>query len=240
VRYPEGLVHGYLAVRTLEGETLASGDLFQQARGEQVTSRLVFHFKDGSSHDETAVFSQRRHFRLLTYKLVQKGPSFEHPMEVSIDRKDGKVTVRHTDEDGKEKVETEHMDLPPDLANGFVPVLLKNGRPDSPPTMHFVAATPKPRLVRLEVTSAGESPFLVAGTTRKAIHYVVKVEIGGVAGLLAPLLGKQPPDTHLWIQAGEAPAFVESEGPLTMGGPTWRIELTGPVWPEPKPAEEKH
>jgi hypothetical protein len=64
-----------------------------------------------------------------------------------------------------------------------------------------------------------------------AIHYVIKVEIGGIAGLIAPLLGKQPPDIHVWILGGEAPAFVKMEGPLFYGGAIWRIELASPVWP---------
>jgi hypothetical protein len=236
VRHPEGLVHGFLALRTLGGETLASGDLIQRSSGDRVTSRLVFTFRDGSTHDETAVFTQDRAFRLQSYKLVQKGKAFERPTEVTLDGKDGRVTVRHTDEDGEEKVETDTIEVPEDLANGMVPILLKNVKPDSPPTMSFVAATPKPRLVKLEAASAGEEPFVIAGSTRKAIHYVVKVKIGGVAGLLAPLLGKEPPDTHVWILGGEAPAFVKSEGPLYLGGPPWRIELTGPVWSSPSAA----
>ena len=51
VKHREGLVHGFLALRTLEGEVLAAGDLIQQARSDRVTSRLVFAFKDGSRHD---------------------------------------------------------------------------------------------------------------------------------------------------------------------------------------------
>lgn len=229
VRHPEGLVHGYLALRTLEGETLADGDLLQNVRGDQVTSRLVFHFKDGSLHDERTVFSQRRSFRLLSYRLTQKGPAFPRPLEVSIDAGRGEVTVRYGD-DGEQKVETERDELPVDLANGLVPVLLKNASPEAPPTMSFLAATPKPRLVRLEAASAGEEPFVVAGRTRTAIHYVLKVEIGGITGKLAGLLGKQPPDHHVWIQAGEAPGFLKSEGPLYAEGPAWRIELTSPSW----------
>jgi hypothetical protein len=237
VVYPEGLVHGYLALRSLTGETLAAGDLLQRARGDRVTSRLVFQFKDGSIHQEDAVFSQHGHFRLLSYRLVQKGPSFEQPLAVSIDGERGLVTVRYTD-DGEEKVETEKIELPADLANGLVPLLLKNGKPEAPPSMHMLAATPKPRLVRLETTAAGEVPFQVAGDTRKAVHYVVKVEIGGFTGVLAKLLGKQPPDTHVWIQHGEAPAFVRSEGPLYLGGPMWRIELTGPRWQQTSAASD--
>jgi hypothetical protein len=234
VRQAEGLVHGFLVLRTLAGDTLADGDLIQVARGDRVTNRLVFRFKDGSVHDETAVFSQRRNFRLLTDHLVQKGPAFQHPMDVSIDGSTGQVTVRSTDDDGKEKVVTRRLDLLPDLANGLVLTLLKNVQSDAPQMMaSMVAATPKPRLVNLAITLQGEEPFSVGGSSRKATHYVVKVEIGGAAGLVAPLLGKQPPDIHVWILGGEAPAFVKSEGPLYFGGPIWRIELVSPVWPRP-------
>src|SRR6202049_487434 len=117
VRHTEGLVHGFLVLRTLAGDTLADGDLTQVARGDRVTSRLVFRFKDGSFHDEIAVFSQRHNFRLLNDHLVQKGPAFQHPMEVSIDGFTGQVAVRSTGDDGKEKVVTGRLDLPPDVVN---------------------------------------------------------------------------------------------------------------------------
>jgi len=41
-------------------------------RGE---SRLVFPFANGSLYDETAVFSQRDIFRLLTDRIAQRCPS---------------------------------------------------------------------------------------------------------------------------------------------------------------------
>jgi hypothetical protein len=48
VQHTEGIVHGFLALCTLDGTTIADGDLIQRARGNRVTTRLVFHFKDGS------------------------------------------------------------------------------------------------------------------------------------------------------------------------------------------------
>src|ERR1700733_982678 len=66
VRHVEGLVHGFLSLRSPEGKLLADGDLTQAVRGTLVTSRLVFHFKDGSLSDETSVFSQRGHFSLVS------------------------------------------------------------------------------------------------------------------------------------------------------------------------------
>jgi hypothetical protein len=241
VRHTEGLVHGFLTLRTQAGELLADGDLIQVAHGDRVTSRLVFHFKDGSVHDETAVFSQRSNFRLLNNHLIQKGPAFQHPMEVTIDALTGQVTVHTTDDDGKEKVMTEHLRLPPDVSNGLVLTLMKNIPSDVKETkVSMVAASPKPRLVKLAITPQGEEPFSFGGSSRKAEHYLVKVEIGGAAGVIAPLLGKQPPEVHVWILGGTAPAFVKSEGPLYYGGPIWRIELTSPVWPRTPEADSKN
>ena len=45
---------------------------------------------------------------------------------------------------------------------------------------------------------------------------------------MAPLVGKQPPDIHIWIVKSEAPTFLEFEGPLSQDSPVWRIELTAP------------
>jgi hypothetical protein len=239
VRHAEGIVHGFLTLKTLEGTPLADGDLIQTSSGDRVTTRLVFHFKDGSIHDETAVYSQRQHFRLITNHLVQKGPTFPQPLDMSIDGASGQVTVRYAD-DGKQKVETEHIDVPPDLANGVILTLLKNVQGGAPPkTISFVAATPKPRLVKLAISVAGDESFSTGGAARKATHYVLKVEIGGISGLLAPLVGKQPPDSHVWILGGEAPAFVKAEQPLYTGGPLWRIELASPVWPASRPVAPK-
>ncbi len=235
VRHKEGLVHGFLTLSSLDGQVIANGDLIQNARGDRVTSRLVFRFKDGSLHDETAVFSQAGAFRLLTDHLIQKGPAFQHPLEMTIEGRSGKVTVRYT-EDGEEKLATERLPLPPDIANGLVLTLLKNVDPQAAEIkVSFVAATPKPKLIRLSIKGQGEEDFATGGVRRKAAKFDVKPEIGGVTGLIASVLGKEPPDLHVWILEGEAPAFVKFEGPLALGGPVWRIELVSPEWPKAVP-----
>ncbi len=230
VRFPEGSLHGFLVLKSEAGEPLAYGDLFQTVRGNRITGHMIFHFKDGSLHEETAAYSQSKKFHLITDHLVQKGPSFPHPQEVTIDVPKGQVTVRSTD-DGKQQEKTEHMSLPADLSNGIFLTLLKNLRPsDGETKLSFLVATPKPRLVKLAIKAGAEDPFTVAGSKRKAINYTIKFEIGGLAGVVAPVIGKQPPDLHVWVLPGEAPAFVKMEGPMFMGGPVWRVELTSPEW----------
>ena len=103
----------------------------------------------------------------------------------------------------------------------------------------MLVATPKPRLVKLAISNPGKDPFTLAGAGREALHFVLKVEIGGIAGLVAPLLGKQPPDSQIWIEGGEAPTFVKSESIAFLGGPIWRTELVAPVWPKAASTEPK-
>src|ERR1700736_6313772 len=75
VRHAEGLVHGFLVLSSMDGTPLAQGDSIQIAANNQVTNRLIFRFKDGSIRDETAVYTQHGTFRLLSYRLTQKGPA---------------------------------------------------------------------------------------------------------------------------------------------------------------------
>jgi hypothetical protein len=241
VRYKQGLVHGFLVLSTLEGVAIAAGDLSQVTRGDQVTTQLAFRFKDGSRQDETTVFSQRGDFRLVSYHLVQKGPAFKNASDLTITCATGQVTVRYTDDDGKEKVASEHMTLPADLANGLIPTLLANMRAGTPQmVVPMVVAGPKPRLVKIVVNAQGTQPFSLGGFSREAMHYVAKVELGGVAGVVAPIVGKQPPDSQIWILGGEAPVFIKSETLSYVGGPMWRIELVAPVWPQATVADSKN
>jgi hypothetical protein len=231
VRYVAGMVHGFLVLRTAEGETLATGDLVQLAHGDRITTKLVFRFKDGSIDDETTVYSQRGTFRLLKDHHVQKGPAFLHPMDLSIDTTTSQVTVRTVDKDGKQDVKTEHVDMPADLANGMIPTLIMNlPRGIAQAKFSMVVAAPKPRVIKLLISPDGHDPIWIKGSRLEANRYLVKVEIGGVSGAVAPLVGKQPPDTHIWILESEAPVFLKSLGPTQQDGPAWSTELTSPVW----------
>lgn len=169
VRYVEGRIHGFLVLRDLADELLASGSLIQLANGNRVTTALSFRFHDGSVYQETTVFSQRRRFRLLTYRLVQKGPAFKRATDVSLKASSGKVTIQYTDDDGKEETITDRLKLPADLANGLVPTLLGDIDPKAPKTIvSMLVATPKPRLVKLEISPLGEDSFSLGGSAKKA------------------------------------------------------------------------
>ncbi len=228
VRHPQGSAHGFVALKTLEGVRIAIGDMTQIVHGDRVTSRLIFRFRDGSVDDDTTVFSQRGVFRLISNHHIQRGPSFPKPVDVLIDVFTGQIISRTKDG----KLTQTHLDLPPDISNGLPPNLLMNLLPSTPETkLSFVAPTEKPRLIHISIKPAGSVPFTIGAIKRKAIDYVLHVELGGITGVVAPLIGKQPADYHIWILGGVSPAFIREEGALYEGGPIWRIEQISPAFP---------
>ena len=231
VRHPEGTLHGFLALSTDQGQVLADGDLVEIVRGNRVTTRLVFRFKDGSLDDETAVYTQRGVFRLISDHHIQKGPYFPHPLDMTIDVAKGVVVTRSTGKDGKDEVATDRMKMPADLCNGLVTPVIKNVSPDAGETkVSMIVATPKPRLVTLNIMPQAPETFYRAGFPHRSAVYEIKIELGGLAGVIAPVIGKQPPNFFLSIENGEVPAFLREKGPLFEGGSVLTISLIGPTW----------
>jgi hypothetical protein len=232
VRHIQGYLHGFVVLKDTEDKVLASGEVTQLPGGNRITTILNLHFKDGSLYEERSVFSQSKTYRLLTYKQIQKGPSFNNPETLSFDTATGNVHIETTDKDGKAKSISKQVSLPPDLANGIITMLLNDIDPKVETTLSMLVSTPAPRVVKLKISSSGEDSYSIGGSGAKATHYMIKIDIGGVTGVAAKVTGKQPPPTHVWIAAGTTPVFLKSEGPLYDDGPIWRIELASPVWPK--------
>lgn len=230
VRHVEGVAHGFLVVHNAAGEAIAYGDMIQDTNRGVVTSRLTFHFKDGSLYDDTTTFSERRVFRVLSDHLIEKGASFKQPMETWINGRTGEFKALTTDK-GKESSVSKKMKLPNDLANGIIYVVLKNIDPEAPSTkVSLLVGTPKPRIVKLNITHQGERGFAIGDLRRVALHYVIKFDLGGVTGVVAPVIGKQPADMDIWIASEGIPTFLMSRGQLFEDGPIWTITLTTPEW----------
>jgi hypothetical protein len=226
VRLPEGNAHGFLIVRTLAGEAIAYGELVQKPMRGLLTSRLLLHFNDGSLYDETVAFSQKGVFRLERYQLTQRGPSFPKAT-IAFDRKSGQYRAQHQEkQDSEEKTASGPLEMPPDLYNGMATTLMKNLPRGTGATVQMAAFTPEPRLLKMELTPEGEEKVRLGKVTTTVARYLVKLELGGLTGLIAPVLGKQPPDLSYWLVMGDVPAFVRFEGPMFLHGPVWRLELT--------------
>jgi hypothetical protein len=221
VKFTEGVAHAFPVLRSVGGEKLAQGELIQIPRGDVVENRLTFRFRDGSLYDERVVFSQRDTFTLMSYQLVQKGPSFPESIEAKVDRESGRYEVRYKgDEDAAEETLSGKIELPDDVYNGLLGMLMKNVPAGTSTTVQIIAFTPKPRFVKMLLAPAGDDTVMMGEAAVRATRFLVKPQLG----LFASLLVSDLPDVKVWILGGEAPAFLKFEGPLFFMGPIWRID----------------
>ncbi len=230
VKEVQGAMSGFLVLKSPDGRVIAVGDEVDTVDGDKVRSRLTFRFRDGSIDDEVSVYTQDAVFRLVTDHHIQKGPSFPDALDLSINVPARTVTWREA-KDGKEKFQTGRMDLPSDLANGMTSLIVENfPKNQSEMKVSYLAGSSKPRVVTLSVKPDGEEVYEIAGVIRHSKKFKVHIEIGGIAGIIAPLTGKQPSDIEMWVSEGKVPVFLKMVGALYANGPIWTMQTTSPVW----------
>ncbi len=221
VRFAEGVARWFPVVRSLTGETLARGDFVQIPHGDQIESRMTFRYADGSRYEERVLYSQRDVFTLLSYRIIQQGPSFPETIDASVERQTGRYDIRYqADLDSPEERLAGRIELPPDTYNGLLLTLLKNLPQGASTTVQVIAFTPKPRLIKVLLTPVGDDPVLVGDSPMQATRFALRPQLG----LFASQLVTDVPDLKCWILAGDAPAFLKFEGPFYFLGPVWRIE----------------
>jgi hypothetical protein len=217
-----------MVARSDTGKIIARVEFTQDVQGDEVTMRLTYHFLDGSIDDETSTYRQQGTFQLVRDHHIQKGPFFARPIDFTVEAATGIATSRTADGNGKLHVESEHIDLPDDLANGFVGTLLLNVPPNTTPfRVGMLAPFGGGRLIRILISPEGEQPFHAAGQTLKATVFRIHPELGGILGLLAELVGLEPKDVMVWVLEGEQPMVVRVVGQLGGYGPVVSSELEG-------------
>lgn len=230
VSHRQGDVHAFLALKSDSGKLLGMADVVNVAAGKTWKSRLTIRFADGSVDDDTTVYTQTPVLRLLSDHHVQKGPSFPKPSDMTIDMGKGTV-IYHDFSDGKDNLKTESIDLPADISNGLMPMVMQNyPRGAKEVKVAYMVSTPKPRLVKIIIHPDGMESYHVGSMIRSAARYRMHFDIGGIEGLIAPLVGKAPPDITAWMSTGEGATFLKLNAFLYLGGPMLRLELASPHW----------
>jgi hypothetical protein len=226
VRHIQRPMHRFMVARSQDGKTIASGEFSQVVQGDEVTMRLTYKFVDGSIDDETTTYRQQGTFRLVRNHHIQKGPFFTKPIDFTVEAATGIVTSRTIDKNGKMHVESKHMNLPDDLANGFVGTLLLNVPHNTTPfRVWMLAPVGGGRLIRLLISPEDEQTVHLAGLTLKATVFRIHPELGGIVRVIARLFGLQPKDVMVWVLEGEEPAVAVIVGQLGGYGPVVSSDL---------------
>jgi len=226
VRHIQRPMHRFMVARSEDGKTIASGEFSQVVQGDEVTMRMIYRFVDGSIDDETTTYRQQGTFRLVRNHHIQQGPFFTKPIDFMVEAATGIVTSRTVDKSGKVHIESKHVDLPNDLANGMVGTLLLNV-PHNTTLVRVGILTPVGggRLVQLQISPESEQMVQLAGQTFKATVFRIHPELGGFVRMIARLLGLQPKDVRVWVLEGEDPAVAVIVGQLGGYGPVISSDL---------------
>jgi hypothetical protein len=228
VKHIQRPMHRHMVARSEAGKIIASGEFLQVVQGDEVTMRLTYRFVDGSIDDETTTYRQLGTFRLVRNHHIQNGPFFVKPVDFAVDAATGIATTRTADKNGRIHVESEHIDLPDDLANGFDGTLLLNVPHNTAPfRVGILAPIDGGRLIKILISPEGEQPFQTNGQAVKATVFRIHPELGGIVGLIAPLIGLQPKDVMVWVLEGDEPSVVRIVGQLGGYGPVVSSDLEG-------------
>jgi hypothetical protein len=168
---------------------------------------------------------------MKSYHLVQTGEAFENDLDATLSATGAYVVKTKSHKDGKEEVLTGTLNLPADTYDGMAITIAKNLRPGASETVHIVAFTPSPRIIALELAPVGTEHVLLGSHKEAVSHIALKPHLGTILRFFARLKGQSPPDSDLWIDTEELPAFVKFQGPMYFG-PVWRITLFTPTWPQ--------
>jgi len=226
VRHIQRPMHRFMVARSESGTILATGEFSQVVQGDEVTMRLTYRFADGSIDDETTTYRQENTFRLVRNHHIQKGPFFAKAIDFAVEAASGIATTHTPDRNGKIRVESEHMDLPDDLANGFIGTLLLNVPPNATPfRVTMLVPVSGGRLIRLLISQEGNQPFHSKGQTLKATVFRIHPELDGIVGVIARLIGLEPKDVMVSVSEGDDPAVVRIVGQMGGYGPVVNSEL---------------
>jgi hypothetical protein len=231
VHYVQGTMRGFLTIRSESRAVIGYAEVSQSVSAERVTMRTTLHFRDGSLDDETVIFTQHDVFRLVSDHHIQRGSFFKQSIDALIESS-GQVTIRTTAADGKVTQESSHIDLPADISNGFVGTCIESLPHGAGAMLGMILPIGKGRLIKLNIVPDGIGSFTASvGASRTASLYRIKLELGGIVGVIAPMVGKQPSDTILWVLEGDAPVIVREDTQLADGAPIISLELSGTSFP---------
>jgi hypothetical protein len=228
VKHVQLPMHRFMVARSEAGQIIANVEFLQAVQGNQVTMHVTYRFVDGSIDDEETTYTQQGAFRLVRNHHIQKGPFFAKPLDFTVEAATAMVTSRTIDKNGKMHVESRHMNLPADLANGFVGTLLLNVPHNTAPfRVGMLAPVGGGRLIRLLISPEQEQTVQLSGQSLKATVFRVHPELGGIVSVIARLLGMQPKDVMVWVLEGDEPAVAVVVGQLGGSGPVVSADLVG-------------
>jgi hypothetical protein len=206
-----GDLHGFPSMSDATGKLIADGELTQLRKGERIFVHAVWRFTDGRVAEEDDELRVVPGLEQDAFRWIERRGTTEL-RRVEVDFRTGRATVAQL-EGGKQKTWDEKLDLPAGNAfTGYSTALAaaqfreELRDKDARRELTFVAFTPKPRTVTLEISRTQGESVRVAGRDLAADLFTLHPKIPFPLSLFA-----KAPDARLWFTHSAPPALLRAQ-----------------------------
>lgn len=221
----EGDVAGLSTIRSPDGKTIiGSVDYHQRRRGQVLSAVRIARFRDGSSDEDRVEARVGTMLQTLRGRSIIRNTAGVAIVDMTVDVEHGHITGFSGVGDERNEYD-EHVDLTPGTYWGpFIFMLIKNfdrNAMDGKLTFRTVVATPKPRVLDMELLRKGKTEVQRVGERIEGLRFLLRPTVNP---LIDPLIQMIVPETTFIVEPGSPPAMARFEGPRNYQRQKIRIE----------------
>ena len=221
----EGDVAGLSTIRSPDGKTvIGSINYHQRRRGQTIRIVRTARFRDGSSDEDQVEARVGDTLQTVRGRSIIRNTAGVATVDITIDIAAGHITGFSGL--GKERqTYDEHVELTPGTYWGpLVFTVIKNfdlNATDERLVFRTVVATPKPRVLDMELERKGNTVVRRVGENIDGVNYFLRPTINF---LIDPIIQAIAPETMFVVAPGAPPALARFEGPRNYQRQPIRIE----------------
>lgn len=209
VRSAIGDLHGFPSMSDASGRVIATGELRQARRGRRLTVHATWRFRDGLVAEERDEFDVGGQLSQTRFSWVEQRAGTEQ-RRFEVDFETGRALAR-VERAGDRSRDESRLELRRGRAfAGYGIALAVSELPldeaGAKAELTFVAFTPKPRTVTLEVRREGEEPIAAAGRGIPSVRFTLHPKLPPAIRLFV-----RADDAHLWFTHASPRALVRAE-----------------------------
>jgi hypothetical protein len=209
LRSMPGAVHGFPSMSDEAGHVIADGELAQELHGDELVARVRWRFRDGHRAEEEDTFTTRPELAQRTFSWRETSDRGTELRRFEVDFESGRASAVVA---GSHPL---HEDVKLELPRGrsfagFGAALAASELPleheGARESISFVAFTPQPREITLEIRRGKEESVPAGGRSIESDRFTLHPRLPFPVALFV-----HPKDAQLWFTHRPPRALVRSE-----------------------------
>jgi len=221
----EGDVAGLSSIRSPDGKVvIGSINYHQRRRGQTLHAVRIARFRDGSSDEDRVEARVGETLQTVRGRSIIRNTAGVATVDITVDVAAGHITGFSGLGKDRQNYD-EHVDLTPGTYWGpLVFMVIKNfdlNATDERLVFRTVVATPKPRVLDMELLRQGKTVVRRVGESIDGVNFLLRPTVNF---LIDPIIQAIAPETTFVVAPGAPPALARFEGPRNYERQKIRIE----------------